>query len=166
MIKTINAFSIQEYLTGVGFTSIKEYPKKDFDKIYREVGEEEEAIRRVWDELPQVEGEAYYIELDKPILNTKKTPYTIHINVNEGKRVFKKVYLLVDPSSNTILSDVIGTTKDVKDEIKRIYSNGYTGNIDCRLMHMVTDGEGVPMQVNYSPSANMKKGEYIVLGRL
>lgn len=166
MIKTIKTFSIEEYLTGVGFTSIKEFPKKDFDKIFREEGDEDEAMRRVWDKLPQTEGEAYYIELDKPVLNTKKTPYTIHTNPNEGRRVFKKVYLLVDPSSNTILSDVVGTTKDVKEEIKRIYSDGYTGNIDCRLMHMVAEGEGIPMQVDYSPSANTKQGEYIVLGRL
>jgi len=166
MIKTIKTFSIEEYLTNVGFSSIKEFPKKEFDEIFREEGDEDEAMRRVWDKLPQTEGEAYYIELDKPVLNSKKRPYKVMINVNNGRRVFKKAYILIDQSSNTILSEMGGTLKDVKAEIERIYSEGYTGDINCRLIHMVTEGEDLPIQTKYTPSANMKEGEYIVLGRL
>lgn len=166
MIKTIKTFSIEEYLTSVGFTSIKEFPKKDFDKLYRETGDENEVLHQIWEKLPQEEGEAYYIELNKPVLNTKKRPYTITTNTNEGKRVFKKAYLLIDASSNTILSELGGTIKDVKAEVERLYSEGFTGDINCRLIHMVTEGEDLPIQTFYSPSANMKQGEYIVLGRL
>ena len=112
------------------------------------------------------EGEAYYIEIEHPILNTKKYPYKVSKNPNKGQRTFMKAYLLIDPSSNTIIEEVTGLQKDVELKIREIYEKGYTGDIICRVIHVVKEGVNIVMKAKYSPSTNIKKGSYIVLGTL
>lgn len=166
MIKTIETYSIQDYLSSVGFNKINELPRKELDDLYKETNDEDEALYQLWKLLNIQEGEAYYIELEQPVLNTKKHPYKISKNPNKGKRTFIKEYLLIDPSSNTIIEEVVGLQKDVETKIREIYEKGYTGDIMCRVVHVVKEGVNIAMKVKYTPSTNVKKGSYIVLGTL
>lgn len=166
MIKTIETYSIQDYLSSVGFNKINELPRKELDDLYKETNDEDEALYQLWKLLNIKEGEAYYIELEQPVLNTKKYPYKVSKNPNKGKRTFMKAYLLVDPSSNTIIEEVTGLQKDVESKIREIYEKGYTGDIMCRVVHVVKEGVNIAMKVKYAPSTNIKKGSYIVLGTL
>lgn len=166
MIKTIETYSIHDYLSSVGFNKINEIPRKELDDLYKETNDEEEALYQLWKLLDIQEGEAYYIEIEHPILNTKKYPYKVSKNPNKGQRTFIKAYLLIDPSSNTIIEEVTGLQKDVESKIREIYEKGYTGDIMCRVVHIVKEGVNIVMKAKYSPSTNIKKGSYIVLGTL
>lgn len=166
MIKTIETYSIHEYLASIGFNKINELPRKEFDDLYKETNDEDDAIYKLWSLLNIKEGEAYYIELEPPILNSKKCPCKISKNPNKGQRTFMKAYLLIDPSSNTIIEEVVGLQKDVESKIREIYEKGYTGDIICRVVHVVKEGVNIAMKAKYAPSANIKKGSYIVLGTL
>ena len=166
MIKTIETYSIHEYLASIGFNKINELPRKEFDDLYKETNDEDDAIYKLWSLLNIKEGEAYYIELEHPILNSKKCPYKISKNPNKGKRTFMKAYLLIDPSSNTIIEEVIGLQKDAESKIRETYEKGYTGDIICRVVYVVKEGVNIAMKAKYAPSTNIKKGSYIVLGTL
>ena len=69
MIKTIETYSIHDYLSSVGFNKINELPRKELDDLYKETNDEEEALYQLWKLLDIQEGEAYYIEIEHPILN-------------------------------------------------------------------------------------------------
>lgn len=98
--------------------------------------------------------------------DTRERPYTVKDVKNEkGKRKFKKAHQLIDKETGEILGVSFGTKKDAEAMAKNLYiKNGYKGNIICKIVHEVVEGEVVAFEVTYTPSKSAKLGSYLVFG--
>lgn len=113
-----------------------------------------------------VSGIGCLITVESGVADTRERPYTVHPIKNEqGKRKFKKAYQAIDKATGEILFTSFGTKKEAEDMGKDLYiSKNYRGDIFCKVIHEVIEGEVGAFEMTYTPSKNTKLGTYIVFG--
>lgn len=98
--------------------------------------------------------------------DTRDRPYSITDIKNEkGKRKYKTGYQGVNPETNETLFINFETKNKAKDVAKELYvKKGYRGDIFCKYIKAVVEGEVGAFEVRYTPSKSAKMGTYIVFG--
>lgn len=97
--------------------------------------------------------------------DTRERPYSFTDIKNEkGKRKYKTGYQGIDAATGKILFTNFKTKQDAKDEAKKLYLNGFKGNIYCKYVKQVVEGEVGAFEVKYTPSKSAKMGTYIAFG--
>lgn len=106
------------------------------------------------------------ITIEAGVSDTRERPYTVKDVKNEkGKRKFKKAFQLIDKETGEILGVSFGTKKAAETMAKDLYiKNGYKGNIVCKIVHEVVEGEVIAFEVAYTPSKSTQLGSYLVFG--
>ena len=112
------------------------------------------------------QGVGCSITVEAGSADTRERPYTVKDVKNEkGKRKFKKAFQLIDKETGEILGTSFGTKKDAQDLGKELYTKkGFKGNITCKIVHEVVEGEVVAFEIDYTPSKSAKVGTYICFG--
>lgn len=98
--------------------------------------------------------------------DTRERPYTMNDVKNEkGKRKYKTGYQAVNPATGEVLFVNFESKKAAQDQAKELYTKkGYKGNIVCKYIHEVVEGEPLAFTVDYTPSKSAKEGTYIAFG--
>lgn len=98
--------------------------------------------------------------------DTRERPYTVKDIKNEqGKRKYKTGYQGIDPSTGKVLFTNFETKTKAKEEAKSLYvKKGYKGDIFCKYIKDVVEGEIGAFEVKYTPSKSAKQGTYICFG--
>lgn len=111
------------------------------------------------------EGIGCILTIDPGTPDTRNRPYLIENVKNEqGKRSFKKAFLIIDKDTNTILGEVFGNQTDAEAELKSLYVNGYKGTAIVRIIHDVVEGEPIAFTGKYVASKNAHEGTYFAFG--
>lgn len=110
-------------------------------------------------------GIGFYIEVKSASLNRSKKPYQLKNIATTGPRKYKSIYQIIDRASNTILAEISENKAMAKEVAKKLYTeNGFTGDLVCKLVKQVVEGESTVFEVSYKPSKNTCDGTYIVFG--
>jgi len=105
------------------------------------------------------------ITIEAAVASTRERPYKIIDVKNEkGKRKYTTIYLIKDQDTNEILAKGDETKAKAKDIVKKLYKDGYKGNIICTYSREVVEGEPVAFYAKYEKSKNAKNGRYVVFG--
>lgn len=100
--------------------------------------------------------------------DTRERPYTvIDIKNEKGKRKYKTGYQGINPATGEILFTNFETKTKAKEVAKGLYTNEknpYKGNIFCKYIKDVVEGEVGAFEVKYTPSKSAKMGTYICFG--
>lgn len=97
--------------------------------------------------------------------DTRVHPWAFFDIKNEkGKRKYQTGYQGINPETGEILFTAFGTKQDAKEEAKKVYLKGYKGNIYCKYIKQVVEGEIGAFEVKYTPSKSAKMGTYIAFG--
>ena len=110
-------------------------------------------------------GIGFYIELKPAVLNSSKKPYRMSYIKTSGIRKYKCIYQLIEKETNKILVDGIEQKAQAKLIAKELYSKkGYTGELYCKLVKQVVEGEPIIFEMSYKPSKKTCMGTYLVFG--
>ena len=105
------------------------------------------------------------ITIEAGSADTRENPYTINDIKNEkGKRVYKTGYQAIDKATGEILFTNFETKAKAKEMAKNLYKKGYKGDIFCKYVKDVIEGEVGAFEVTYTPSKSAKVGKYICFG--
>lgn len=98
--------------------------------------------------------------------DTRERPYTVKDIKNEkGKRKYKTGYQGINPATGEILFTNFETKNKAKEVAKELYTKkDYKGDIFCKYIKDVVDGEVGAFEVKYTPSKSAKQGTYICFG--
>jgi len=111
------------------------------------------------------EGVACSITVTPGSADTRERPYTFEDIKNEkGVRKYKTGYQGIDEQTGEILFTVFETKAKAMDVVRDLYKDGYKGNIYCKYVKEVTEGEVGAFRAKYTPSKSAKVGKYLVFG--
>lgn len=111
-------------------------------------------------------GLGCYIVLESSVKDTRERPYSVVESESvKGKRKYSHFYQLVDKKTGSVMLEVEGTKAKALELAKKLYTeSGYKDNLLCKHIKLVTEGEPVAFEINYTPSKGTKNGKYIVFG--
>lgn len=106
------------------------------------------------------------IVVDGGVSDSRENPYSVKDIKNEkGKRKYKTAYQGINPKTGEILFTCLETKAEAKKMAKELYTEkGYKGDVICRYIKIVAEGENGAFEVKYTPSKSTKQGTYIVFG--
>lgn len=110
------------------------------------------------------EGNGFYIEVKKAVPNKNKRTYNIINKSREGAKKYETVYQLIDKETNTILASVNGSKTEAKEAARKLYGEGFNGNLKCIYTKQVKEGEPLAFETSYKCSKGSGKGIYFVFG--
>lgn len=98
--------------------------------------------------------------------DTRERPYTmLDIKNEKGKRGYKTGYQGINPATGEILFTNFETKAKAKEVAKELYTkHDYRGDIFCKYIKAVVEGETGAFEVKYTPSKSAKMGTYICFG--
>lgn len=97
--------------------------------------------------------------------DTREQPCAITDIVNEkGRRKYSTGIQAIDKATGEIKFTCFGTKTDAKKEARKLYTSGYKGDLICKYVKEVTEGEVGAFSVKYTPSKNTKEGIYFAFG--
>lgn len=97
--------------------------------------------------------------------DTRERPYTvIDIKNEKGKRKYRTGYQAIDKATGEILFTNFETKAKAKEMAKALYKKGFKGDIFCKYVKDVVEGEVGAFEVKYTPSKSAKMGKYICFG--
>lgn len=98
--------------------------------------------------------------------DTRERPYTHKDIKNEkGRRKYKTGFQGIDPATGKILFTVFETKTKAKEVAKELYTKkNYKGDIFCKYIKDVVEGEVGAFEFKYTPSKSAKEGTYICFG--
>jgi hypothetical protein len=98
--------------------------------------------------------------------DTRERPYTmIDIKNEKGKRKYKTGYQGINPATGEVLFINFETKTKAKEVAKELYTKkDYTGDVYCKYIKAVVEGEDGAFEVKYTPSKSAKMGTYICFG--
>ena len=105
-------------------------------------------------------------EFEAGSADTRERPYTMRDIKNEkGKRKYKTGYQGINPATGEVLFLNFETKTKAKEIAKELYTKkGYTGDIYCKYIKAVVEGEDGAFEVKHTPSKSAKMGTYICFG--
>lgn len=121
-------------------------------------------------------GVGYSITIESAVADTRERPWTITDHKNEkGKRKYTTVYKLVDKKTNETLAVNAETKASAKQTAKEIIAKhaealtegmptNFSGKGICYYEKVVTEGEPVAFEFEYTPSKSQKNGRWLVFG--
>ena len=111
-------------------------------------------------------GTGFAIVLQSAVEDTRVRPYSIEDVKNEkGKRKYKTGYQGINPATGEILFTNFETKNKAKEVAKELYTKkDYKGDIFCKYIKDVVEGEVGAFEVKYTPSKSAKQGTYICFG--
>lgn len=110
-------------------------------------------------------GVGFTITLEPAVADTREHPYSYaDVKNTQGRRVFTRVFQLVDSETHKILGLVEGTKAEAAKVAKKIIEDGHKGEIEAYITHHVTEGEKLAFKVKYTPSKNAHNGTWIAFG--
>lgn len=110
-------------------------------------------------------GNGCMITVEPGSADTRERPYTVNPIKNEqGKRNYKTAIQGVDVETGKVMFTCFGTKDDAEKLAKKLYKDGYRGNIHAIYTKQVTEGEAGAFDVEYTPSKNAKEGTYLFFG--
>ena len=87
------------------------------------------------------------------------------IKNEKGKRKYKTGYQGINPATGEVLFLNFETKTKAKEIAKELYTKkGYTGDIYCKYIKAVVEGEDGAFEVKHTPSKSAKMGTYICFG--
>ena len=97
--------------------------------------------------------------------DTRERPYTIvDIKNEKGKRAYKTGIQAIDKATGEVkFTNFEGKVK-AKEQAKELYKKGFKGDLICRYVKEVVEGETGAFEVKYTPSKSAKIGKYICFG--
>lgn len=100
--------------------------------------------------------------------DTRERPYTLtDIKNKVGKRKYKTGYQGINPATGEILFTNFETKHKAQEIAKEFYTKkNYKGDIFCKYIKDVVEGEVGAFEMKYTPSKNAKQGTYICFGVL
>lgn len=106
------------------------------------------------------------ITIEAGSADTRERPYTvIPIKNEKGKRTYKTGYQGINPATGEILFTNFETKSKAQEVAKELYTKkDYKGDIFCKYVKAVVDGEVGAFEVKYTPSKSAKQGTYICFG--
>ena len=98
--------------------------------------------------------------------DSRERPYTMKDIKNEkGKRHYKTGYQLLDKATGKVLGVNFETKTKAKELAKKLYTDkDFKGDIYCKYIKEVTEGEVGAFEVAYTPSKSSKLGKYFCFG--
>ena len=112
-----------------------------------------------------VAGVGFSITIDPAVLDNRKRPCKIEDVKNEkGKRKYATVLELRDDKTGTVLGKVAGIKSNAKDLTKKLYKDGFKGNLTAVYSKQVAEGEPKAFTAKYAPSKGSHAGTYVVFG--
>lgn len=98
--------------------------------------------------------------------DTRERPYKVtDIKNEQGKRKYKTGYQGINPATGEILFTNFETKAKAKEVAKKLYTEqGYRGDIHCKYIKAVVEGETGAFNLTYTPSKNAATGTYICFG--
>ena len=89
----------------------------------------------------------------------------IDIKNEKGKRKYKTGYQGINPATGEVLFINFETKTKAKEVAKELYTKkDYTGDVYCKYIKAVVEGEDGAFEVKYTPSKSAKMGTYICFG--
>lgn len=111
------------------------------------------------------EGVACTITMTPGSADTRERPYTIEDIKNEkGARKYKTGYQAIDEATGEILFTSFETKAKAMELVRELYKDGYKGNLYCKYVKEVKEGEVGAFKAKYTPSKSAKTGKFIVFG--
>lgn len=105
------------------------------------------------------------ITIESAVADKKERPYKIiDVKNEQGKRKYRKTYLIKDDKTGEVLAKSDETKAKAKEITKELYRNGYKGDAICTYTKEVVEGEPIAFYAKYSPSKSTKPGVYLVFG--
>jgi hypothetical protein len=106
------------------------------------------------------------ITIESGTPDSRERPYSVRDIKNEkGKRHYKTGYQLLDKATGQVLGVSFDTKAKAKELAKKLYTDkGYKGDIYCKYIKEVTEGEVGAFEVTYTPSKSSKLGKYLCFG--
>ena len=162
-----------------GFTKTEALDKapfqviKDATQAWKNAGKPitEKALREFCAEYLQqhtkmATGVGCSITFEAGVADTRERPYTvIDIKNEKGKRKYKTGYQGIDPETGEILFTNFETKSKAKEEAKELNTKkGYKGDIFCKYVKQVVEGEVGAFEVKHTPSKSAKPGTYLAFG--
>ena len=137
-------------------------------------------------------GTGFYIVLESAVPDKRKRPYEIiSIKNEQGARKTGKVYQLIDDDTKQVLAQADAeevpqvdkegnkildkdgnvrmkvsseTITKAKELGRKLYENGYKGNLTGIVTKQVIAGQQEVFKMRYTPSAKTKAGRYLIFG--
>lgn len=139
-----------------------------------------------------IPGVGCYIVLESAVPDKRKRPYEIiSIKNEQGARKTGKVYQLIDDDTHQVLAQTDAkevpqvdkegnkildkdgnvrmkvsseTITKAKELGRKLYENGYKGNLTGIVTKQVIAGQQEVFKMRYTPSAKTKAGRYLIFG--
>lgn len=138
-----------------------------------------------------VPGAGCSITLESAVQSTRERPYKIEDVKRDGAKDYVKVYQLIDDETGAVVAETKpkrvekkdengnvvlnedGTPKmvwsdntkaDAKELGRKLYENGYRGNLTCVSTKQVIGGQPVAFKMTYTPSKGAHAGRWMVFG--
>lgn len=108
----------------------------------------------------------FYIVTESPVNDSRKKPFTVDKNINEGTRKFKTSYMLTGAVSGLSYATLIGVRQSVAIKKASAFCKEKKEDIKIDVIKVCIDGVSCIATVNYTPSINHKLGQFIVFGRV
>lgn len=108
----------------------------------------------------------FFITLEPAVANTKSRPYKVEKvkGADKGPRKYVTTYQIYDEKTGVLLGSTTETKAKAEEIAKKLYVEGFTGDIVCTYTKQVVEGEPIAFKVKYSPSSNSCVGKYLVFG--